>query len=147
MGTFAPPMLTTPRSPVLSMLKDTGESSSSTSLRDTDMVTTTTPRPLVLRPVSSQTLLVVFLPLATHTEGSSSTLTGSLALALATSLLNLIQTKNQNQENHGLSQSILSVFIIYFLFIFISMSSSASPHRNQSLNGTANNISFLSGAG
>merc|ERR1711874_857863 len=132
--TFAPPMLTTPRSPVLSMLKDTGESSSSTSLRDTDMVTTTTPRPLVLRPVSSQTLLVVFLPLATspsaprsmsttecslltlatHTEGSSSTLTSSLALALATSLLNLIQTKTQNQENHGLSQSILSVFIIYF---------------------------------
>merc|ERR1719317_1253091 len=121
--TFVLPMLITPRSLVLSMLKDTGESSSSTSLRDTDTVTTTTPRPPVLRPACSLTLLVVFLPLVTspsvprsmvaaefslltlvtHTEGSSSILTSCLVLVLAISPPNLIQTKNQNQENHGLS--------------------------------------------
>merc|ERR1711970_26421 len=120
---FAPLMLITPRSLALSMLRDTGESSSNTSLRDTDTVTITTPRPPVLRPVCSLTLLVVFSPLATspsaprsmsttecsllilvtHTEGSSSTHTSCPALVLATSPPNLIQTKNQNQENHGLS--------------------------------------------
>merc|ERR1712007_58820 len=62
---FAPLMLITPRSLALSMLKDIGELSSNTSLRDTDTVTTTTPRPPVLRPVCSPTLLVVFSPLAT----------------------------------------------------------------------------------
>merc|ERR1712025_581219 len=121
--TFALLTLTTLRSPVLSMLKVTGGSSSNTSLRDTDTVTTTTPKLPVSRPASSPTLLVVFSPpvtspsvprsmsttecslliLATHTEGSSSIHTSSPALALATFPPNLIQTKNQNQENHGLS--------------------------------------------
>merc|ERR1711892_1060259 len=55
-------MLTTPRLLVLSMLKDTGESSSNTSQRDMDTVTITIPKPLVLRPVFSPTLPVVSLP-------------------------------------------------------------------------------------
>merc|ERR1711892_1276297 len=116
-------MLTTPRLLVLSMLKDTGESSSNTSQRDMDTVTITIPKPLVLRPVFSPTLPVVSLPpatspsaprsmsttecslwtLVTHTEDSSSTPTSSPVLAPAPSPHNLSQTKNQNQENHGLS--------------------------------------------
>merc|ERR1711963_404259 len=52
----APLMLTTPRSPALSMLRATGESSSNISLMVTAMVTTTTPRPPDWRPVYSLTV-------------------------------------------------------------------------------------------
>merc|ERR1712025_1047973 len=51
----APLMLTTPRSPALSMLRVTGESSSNTFPMDMDMVITTTPKPPDWRPVCSPT--------------------------------------------------------------------------------------------
>merc|ERR1719270_1438995 len=50
-----PLMLTMPRSPALSMLRATGESSSNTFLTDMDMVTTTTLKPPDWRPVCSLT--------------------------------------------------------------------------------------------
>merc|ERR1712025_730494 len=53
--TSVPLMLTMPRSPALSMLRATGESSSNTFLTDMDMVTTTTPKPPDWRPVCSLT--------------------------------------------------------------------------------------------
>merc|ERR1711915_410324 len=113
--TFAHLMLTMQRSLVPSMLKATGESSSSTSLRDMAMVTITTLRQLVLRPAFSLTLPVVSLPLATsqsalrsmfttecfllipvtHTEVSSLIPTSSLVPVLATFPPNLIQTKTK----------------------------------------------------
>merc|ERR1719468_607451 len=55
-ATCAPVMLTMLRSPVPSMLKATGESSCSTSPRDTDTDNTTTPRPPGLRPACTLTV-------------------------------------------------------------------------------------------
>merc|ERR1712243_342284 len=124
---------------------------------DTDTFTITTPRPPVLRPACSPTLLVVFLPLATspsvprsmsttecslltlvtHTEGSSSILTSCLVLVLATSPPNLIQPKTKTKR----TMDYPSHSYQYSLFIFYLFSSPCPPQLL--LAGTANNILFL----